>query len=227
MGRSTPSRASIGVAALLALGVVLAHPLYAAPGGTLAGDSSVPAQNPLLLQSGACTPGPDAPCPTGEEPATTAPAPASKTAPSFALKDLDGKPVRFEPHPGMKPAVLVFWSTFCGSCMEEMPVLSRLLERYQGAKLQVLTVDVLPQDARLEEPARRQVIRKYFAQNRIRLPVVLDRKTGKEYVAAGAYRVTGTPTVIVIDRQGSVRWTHAGRIEPEELEAKIKSVIGS
>ncbi|MBI5444832.1 MAG: TlpA family protein disulfide reductase [Deltaproteobacteria bacterium] len=219
-------------AALLASALV--GPAYSAlPGGSSSSppDAPDPLAPPPLLEPGACQPGPDAPCPTGEEapnrPEAESPAPPVKSAPAFTLNDLSGKPFRFEPRPGMKPTLLIFWSTFCGSCQEEMPVFSQISERYQGTRFQVLSIDVLPPEARLDEAKRRQMVRGYFDQNRIRMPVVFDRRAGKDYVAAGAYRVTGTPTLFLIGRDGVVRWTRSGRVEPQVLEAEIKKVISN
>ena len=46
-------------------------------------------------------------------------------APLFSLSALDGKSISIEDFRG-KPVLLHFWATWCGSCIKEMPSLSRL-----------------------------------------------------------------------------------------------------
>ncbi|MFQ6079075.1 MAG: redoxin domain-containing protein, partial [Thermodesulfobacteriota bacterium] len=45
-------------------------------------------------------------------------------APSFTLKDINGKEVKLEDHRG-KIVFLNFWATWCPACREEMPYLQQ------------------------------------------------------------------------------------------------------
>lgn len=47
-------------------------------------------------------------------------------APRFALRDLDGKRVRFPADAGSRPVALLFWATWCPYCKALMPRLAQL-----------------------------------------------------------------------------------------------------
>lgn len=112
-----------------------------------------------------------------------------KPAPPFALPDLDGKTVRLEDFRG-KVLLLFFWATWCPFCREELPGLLKVARPLESDGLAVLLVDIREG----EELVRRTVQeRGYHAR------VALDR-TGD--VAGKSYGVWGTPTVVLVDRQG-------------------------
>src|ERR1700761_6603116 len=63
------------------------------------------------------------------------------SAPSFSLTATNGKTITAENFGG-KLLVLNFWATWCPPCVEEMPSLNELAQRFEGKGLVVLGVSV-------------------------------------------------------------------------------------
>src|SRR4051794_12648664 len=76
----------------------------------------------LLLSIGTAS----APLAAGEM--TLHPWPSKKATPQITLTDLDGKQWRLQDLRG-KPVVLNFWASWCGPCVQELPVLNDLAQR--------------------------------------------------------------------------------------------------
>ena len=62
-------------------------------------------------------------------------------APAFSLQNAAGKPVTVADYRG-KILVLNFWASWCGPCVEELPSLNKLAERYRGKDVHILGVSV-------------------------------------------------------------------------------------
>src|SRR5215470_3917681 len=144
-------------------------------------------------------------CSTGKEPAETLTAAAEgittigragtqvgTPAPDFQLPKIDGATVSLADFRG-KPAVIVFWASWCSSCKEEAPRINALAAQYEGKGVRVLGINVK------DSPAGAEVGVKEFG---IRYPVARDPDAS----VARAYGVRGTPTVIFLDRKGFVRY---------------------
>jgi cytochrome c biogenesis protein CcmG/thiol:disulfide interchange protein DsbE len=113
-------------------------------------------------------------------------------APDFQLPKIDGATVSLADLRG-KPAVIVFWASWCSSCKEEAPRINALAAQYERKGVRVLGINVK------DSPAGAEVGVKEFG---IRYPVARDPDAS----VARAYGVRGTPTVIFLDRKGVVRY---------------------
>lgn len=73
-----------------------------------------------------------------------------RLAPDFALEDADGNTWRLSDHRG-QVVVLNFWTTTCGPCVEEMPMLielARIVEDRDDVELVAITIDRTWEDVR-------------------------------------------------------------------------------
>jgi thiol-disulfide isomerase/thioredoxin len=62
--------------------------------------------------------------------------------PPLQAVDFDGQPVTFDKRVlGPRYTLLVFWSTWCGFCMHELPHEVELSQKYEGAGLRVIGVN--------------------------------------------------------------------------------------
>ena len=59
------------------------------------------------------------------------------SAPDFTLKSLQGDNLRLQEYRG-QVVLINFWASWCGPCRQEMPLLDRLHQRYQGTGFAVL-----------------------------------------------------------------------------------------
>ncbi|TFW32843.1 TlpA family protein disulfide reductase [Massilia horti] len=122
--------------------------------------------------------------------------PARTPTPQLKLTDLAGKEWSLEELSG-KPVVLNFWASWCGPCVEELPVLNELAQR---DNLVVLGVNY-------KEGS--DAIVRFTREHPFRFPVLRD-KTG----AAFKQWSSGVmPTTVLIDRDGHARWRVTGELD--------------
>lgn len=117
-------------------------------------------------------------------------------APAFHLADLQGNPVSLERLRG-KVVFLDFWAPWCAPCREELPVLDELYKKYKNDGFQVLGISL---------DASERSIGKYLLTTPVAFPVMIDRKSD----VADAYGFSGLPAGFLIDKNGIIRYRHAG-----------------
>jgi len=119
--------------------------------------------------------------------------------PAFELPGLEGDSVALEDLQGT-PSVVTLWSYGCGSCLQEMKEVEKLLARYRPGVIQALAVHsaFLPV---LDEDDQMRYARRALEQNGITYPVALDER-GEVFRALD---VRGTPTTFILDDQGVIR----------------------
>ncbi|MEP6707773.1 MAG: TlpA disulfide reductase family protein [Pyrinomonadaceae bacterium] len=130
-------------------------------------------------------------------------------APDFQLATIDGAAASLAGLRG-QPAVLVFWTAWCPTCKEEAPHFNELAARYESRGVRVLGINI--QDSL----ARTQSGIKDFG---IRYAVARDADAS----VARRYNVTGTPTIVFLDKLGVVRYFANALPDdyPERLDALI------
>jgi peroxiredoxin len=120
---------------------------------------------------------------------------SAEPAPDFALKSMTGENLRLSEYRG-EVVVLNFWSTDCGTCVLQMPAVQKLYEQYRDNGLQVLGINI----DRNPRKAREMVEKLELAY-----PVLFDA----ERSVSREYKLNALPVVVVIDRDGAIRYTHS------------------
>jgi cytochrome c biogenesis protein CcmG/thiol:disulfide interchange protein DsbE len=126
--------------------------------------------------------------------------PDKTPTPPLALVDQDGRAVTLDSLRG-KVVILNFWASWCGPCIDELPVLNDLADSAAAqGKVVVLGVNYK------ESPA---TIQRFTADHAFRYSVVMDR-TGDAFKGW-----TGgvLPATILIDRGGRPRWRVIGELD--------------
>lgn len=93
--------------------------------------------------------------------------------------------------------LLDFWASWCGPCLEELPVVASVVSMYPPDQVRLIAVNTE------EEPSW---VKKFVNDQSIDVDVALDPR-GE---AAAAFGVEQLPTLVVIDQQGAVRRIHVG-----------------
>jgi thiol-disulfide isomerase/thioredoxin len=109
-----------------------------------------------------------------------------------------------------------FWSTGCVPCLQEMPDLIALHQRFALQGLETLAV-ALPEDAPV-------AVIQYAQSRHLPFKVVLDLD-GALQAAWGP--VVATPTTLVLDAQGQVVQRIVGPIHPLALTQTLQRLIGA
>jgi thiol-disulfide isomerase/thioredoxin len=112
--------------------------------------------------------------------------------------------------------MLTFWATWCSACNLQMPTYAALEDRFADSDLRIIGVnrDSLPPGE------REQAIADYSSREDIEFPHALD--DGR---MAAAFRVSGIPHVVLIDRQGQIRHVHVGQIREKVLVREITDLL--
>ena len=135
-------------------------------------------------------------------------------APAISIKALDGPTVHIAKSKG-RIVLVDFWATWCAPCKVSFPALDALATSLKDRGVDVVAVSV--------DGSRKDLDDFLAAQPIKTMRILLD----PDMTAADAFKVGGLPTSFIIDRQGKIRFTHAG-YGPEAVEkfgAEIRSLL--
>jgi len=140
--------------------------------------------------------------------------PIGQAAPLALGKTLDDEPIDAGAFAG-RVVVLNFWATWCAPCRKELPRLEELHRAYGDDGLEIIAVNF---------GERRPQVRKFLRANPVlTLRVALDPSKA----VAKQYGVGGIPATVVVDWNGTVRWTKTGYDESyqDELLQQIAALV--
>jgi|SRR5579871_348410 len=169
------------------------------------------AKLPPVTETGASSPAPIRRLTSGPFTPPSEPEITGKPAPEFALEDVDGHKFTLASLRG-KPVLLDFWATWCEPCRESMPHVQALYEQFKEKGLIVLGIDT-------NEPAEKA--RKYFAEQKYSFANLLG--SGSDVIKK--FGAEAIPRVILIDKDGVVRYVHTGWGSGMDITPEVKKLI--
>ena len=110
-------------------------------------------------------------------------------APDFTFPGLDGKMVSLSDYKG-KVVLVNIWATWCPPCVDEMPSMEKLYNKFKGQNFEILAVSI-------DEPGLKAVA-PFMRKFNLTFPALIDSKGAINAV----YGVTGVPESFIIDKQG-------------------------
>jgi len=134
-------------------------------------------------------------------------------APALPHERLAGAPVTISSllaGAGGRPALVVFWASWCGPCEREAPALERFAQSPQG-KGRIVGVDWSD---------GLSGARGFIARYRWTFPNVRD----SEGTVGNAYHLTGLPTTFVVDGKGRIRAVLRGPQDEKSLGRALVAV---
>lgn len=110
-----------------------------------------------------------------------------------------------------KPAMLLFWTTWCPSCKQEIPELEQLNKTY-GDKVNILAISLDEDVAALDA---------FFADKKIELPVYIG-----DQAIARKFEVEAIPTLALIDKNGKLIFAKPGVFPYAMLQRMADKLLG-
>jgi len=138
------------------------------------------------------------------------PALAADRAEAWEGKGADGKTIRFDPAHRTKPAILLFWATWCPYCERLMPTLQTIYDEAGKNHLDVYAIDI-KEDG---DPV------KTLRERKLGFTLILDGDA-----IADQYAVKGTPGLFLVDASGKVIYHRSGGDAPEKVEAALREKL--
>lgn len=126
------------------------------------------------------------------------------TAPDFVIKDIYGSQAPLSFIYQKKPVLLIFWSTLCPYCAQELPGLLAFGNKYSGS-IQIILI---------MSGESKQAVESYVSNKNI--PFVSSLDTNR--AAWQLYEVKGTPSHFLINTSGEIIVNNPGALSYQRLE---------
>ncbi len=138
-------------------------------------------------------------------------------APDLAAGDwINSEPIKLNDLRG-RVVLIDFWTFGCYNCRNTLPFIKGWHERYRDKGLTVVGVH----SPEFDYEKKVENLRREVASLEIHYPVVSDN----DYQTWDAYNVAAWPTIFLIDKQGRIRWMHAGEGDYDEAERMIQKLL--
>ncbi len=126
-----------------------------------------------------------------------------------------------------KVVILFFWAHWCSDCKAQSPILAKLYAKYQARGLAIVAPTQRFGYVAGGAPASPDEELRYMREVRDRnyaflagVPVPVSVSNHERY------GVSSTPTVVLLDRRGTVRLYHPGQLTEAELESHLRPLLG-
>jgi thiol-disulfide isomerase/thioredoxin len=123
---------------------------------------------------------------------------APSPAPGFELITLGGEAYSKDSLKG-QPVLLVFWAPWCQVCQRELPVLSQFSVKDKPGQLRVISIGFADRRGNVEAYVKAH-------PETFGFPTAFDVDND----VAQAFKVTATPTLVLVDSMGNIVLTHRG-----------------
>lgn len=132
---------------------------------------------------------------------------------AFKLDLLDGQEYQLAKRKG-RIVILDFWATWCGPCLQSMPLVEAVVREFPAQDVELLCVNME------EQPDQ---IKAMLERHKLKVAVALDR----DGVVAARYAVTAIPQTVVLDREGKVArlFVGGGKQTAEALRKAVQELL--
>ncbi|MHC4994868.1 MAG: TlpA family protein disulfide reductase, partial [Planctomycetota bacterium] len=120
-----------------------------------------------------------------------------KPAPGFSLERLEGGQLDIASHKGKNVVVLDFWATWCGPCVQAMPILAEVTDSMKDQGVVFYAVNLREDKARING---------FLRDQGLNINVLLDT----DGAVADKFGVTGIPQTVILGKDGTVQAIHVG-----------------
>lgn len=132
--------------------------------------------------------------------------------PDFDEKDMKGDPLSISKFKG-RVVLVDFWATWCGPCVNELPVVQAAYEKYHGRGFEIIGISLDKDLARLKA---------FIETKQMNWPQYFDGK-GWQNKLAVKYGIDSIPATFLLDREGRIV---ARNLRGSALEAELEKLFG-
>jgi thiol-disulfide isomerase/thioredoxin len=138
----------------------------------------------------------------------------AKRAPNLEFKNLSGQPQKIADLRG-SITVINFWATWCGPCVEELPLLSRLSQEYADKKVRFVAISA---DESADNSKTRAKIDLFLSHQKLAMEVWL----GADLDMLDRLQLGNVlPATMILDEQGEI----VARVMGEAHEDDVKGPV--
>ncbi len=120
-----------------------------------------------------------------------------KAAPEISLSLIDKGAFRLKDHRDKDIVMIDFWATWCGPCVQELPILSEVAESYKDKGVAFFAINLR------ETPEQ---IKKFQEDKKLKFTVAIDT----DGAVGTAYGAEAIPMLVLVDKKGVVQTVHVG-----------------
>ena len=136
-----------------------------------------------------------------------------KMAPEFTLTDAAGKEHKLSDYRG-KDVMLVFWATWCGPCLFEIPHLIALRNTVSEDKLAILAISNQKPD----------LVKKFAADRKMNYTVLLEKGNMPEpFGVMRIFRTSGIPCSFFIQPDGKIKLATSGLLSLSDMKVILQA----
>lgn len=133
-----------------------------------------------------------------------------ETAPNWILPNSQGQHVSFYQDSESKPAVILFWATWCPYCAALMPKLHELQQELANDDVAFYALNVWEEGDAVG----------YMAKHEYQFTLLLNADT-----VAKHYRVKGTPGLMVVDKDKVIRYIRTKGTSEDDAVAQVRAAL--
>lgn len=116
--------------------------------------------------------------------------------------------------PDFRGRILVIeaFQMLCPGCVAHgLPQAQRVAQLFPSKEVAVIGLHTVFEHH--EAQGTREALAAFAHEYRLKFPIGIDRQDGRQPMTMAAYGMQGTPTLVVIDRQGERRFQHFGHVD--------------
>ena len=142
---------------------------------------------------------------------------AGPIIPDLKIRLLDGSSTTIHQLTSDGPLLIDFWATWCVPCKKVMKFLNEYHEKYAKENFKVLMINT-------DTPRSLAKVKSFIRSQKYSFNIGMDPNK----VIAKKLNGMIMPTLILVDKNGIVKWRHQGYVPGEEIEIEnqIRLILG-
>lgn len=135
---------------------------------------------------------------------------AQQTVPDWTLESAAGGAINFTTHSAGRPAVLLFWATWCPYCRELMPALDAVRAEFAADEVTFYALNIWEEG----DPVA------YVREHGFGFELLL-----RADAVAAEYGVKGTPALLIVDAARRVVYVRKSGTGPAQVARDVRTIL--